>query len=434
MRTWQILTIIVTFFFFFLIHGLVSFLFYFLFFFYQLGNDVQTKTTRLTFFDKSGTKVIKVFTPKSKSISNNKVFESFTTTESHIRFKFSLAKNAKHSLHGFKFVARPLRGLGIWLNERQVLHQHSLEWACWLVDLMLNSASKVLNQRVRDPNIINALQKYIQKKSSPYKIRVVVLLSRLLSDVNMYASYQQRFQHDDYDMGGGESKATSFVPPDLTLMKPMNVQTLQKAEEFREQDLPSALKPIVELACVSEMGQRALEKSEWAYGSKLPYSPEHLRTPLTPRINVCPCMDPWKSMKRHPAMMDIIIITQCIMTTPPLRLPDQLLVEIWRHSNNTSTSHKMSSKDMKKLEWLTRNNSKWTRTMVRVRGEGGKEKEKKNPISLLDTVGHCWTLLDTVGTVPFFDTYSLFLLYFYYIFIIFFFIFIYFLLFFRTKI
>ena len=276
-------------------------------------------------------------------------------------------------MHGFKFVARPLRGLGIWLNERQVLHQHSLEWACWLVDLMLNSASKVLNQRVRDPNIINALQKYIQKKSSPYKIRVVVLLSRLLSDVNMYASHQQRFQHDDYDMGGESkaeaeaeaSEASSFAPPDLTLMKPMNIQTLLKAEEFHEQDLPPALKPIVELACVSEMGQRALEKSEWSYGSTLPYSPEHLRTPLTPRMNVCPCMDPWKSIKRHPAMMDIIIITQCIMTTPPLRLPDQLLVEIWRHSNNASTSHKMSSKDMKKLEWLTRNNSKWTRTMVR---------------------------------------------------------------------
>ena len=77
-----------------------------------IGHDTQSKTTRLTFYDSSGTKVLKVFTPKSLDTPSSKVFASFTTTESHVRYRFSLANNAPHTLHGFKFIARPLRGLG----------------------------------------------------------------------------------------------------------------------------------------------------------------------------------------------------------------------------------------------------------------------------------------------------------------------------------
>jgi hypothetical protein len=202
----------------------------------DIGNDIKTKTTKLTFYDSTGTKILKEFTPKSSNVSTNKVFTSFTTTESHVRYRFCLANNAPHTLHGFKFTARPLRGLGIWINEHQVLKQHSLEWACWLVDLMLNSKSKVLNHRVRDPNIVDALQKYIQKKSSPYKSRVVILLARLLSDVTMHERHQY---HTNADDGMGAPIHQYMAAPDLSLMTDLCQKIFQKASTFNDLDVPS---------------------------------------------------------------------------------------------------------------------------------------------------------------------------------------------------
>ena len=333
----------------------------------DLGSDVKNKTTKLTFYDKTGVNVLKVFTPSNINVPKTKQFASFTTTESHVRYKFVCGTNLKHNLHGFKIVARPLRGLGIWLNENQVLHQHSLEWACWLVDLMLNSKSNVLNQRVRDPKIIDALQKYIQKKSSPYKQRVVVLLCRLLSDVTMYERHQQYQNLHNDSFASNDSTNDYLGAPDLTLMEEMNQKILQKAATFLNNDIPVELKPILELTCVSKLGHRAFTLSEWNYGTQLPYQSEHLRTPLSPRIQSCKSLPNWKTIPKDNAMMDIIVITQCISTLQPLRIPDQLLNEIFRNSRNAmmNNSYVLNSSDLKKLEYLTRDNSKWTSIMDR---------------------------------------------------------------------
>ena len=242
-----------------------------------------------------------------------------------------------------------------------------MEWACWLVDLMLNSKSNVLNQRVRDPNIIDALQKYIQKKSSPYKSRVVVLLARLLSDVTMYERHQQHQTNAEDGMGGGNNSNSTYMgPPDLTLMNELCRHIFEKAAAFKEANVPPELKPILELACVAKLGDRAFTRSEWMYGTKLKYQSQLLRTPLTPRVQMCPKMKHWNTgVSKQDAMMDIIIITQCITSNPPLRLPDQLLVQIWRNANQTkgNTGTTLSKNDMKNLEYLARVNSKWTTLM-----------------------------------------------------------------------
>jgi hypothetical protein len=155
-------------------------------------------------------------------------------------------------------------------------------------------------------------------------------------------------------------------PPDLTLMNELCRHIFEKAAAFKEANVPPELKPILELACVAKLGDRAFTRSEWMYGTKLKYQSQLLRTPLTPRVQMCPKMKHWNTgVSKQDAMMDIIIITQCITSNPPLRLPDQLLVQIWRNANQTkgNTGTTLSKNDMKNLEYLARVNSKWTTLM-----------------------------------------------------------------------
>jgi len=71
-------------------------------------------------------------------------------------FRFSSQpQGGAESGWGYRFTALPLLGLQ-WLRETQVLGEPSLEWACWLLDLLLAHAAAGLlprgavhNSRVR---------------------------------------------------------------------------------------------------------------------------------------------------------------------------------------------------------------------------------------------------------------------------------------------
>ena len=45
-------------------------------------------------------------------------------------------------LWGYRFHVTPL--LAQWLREKQVLAEPCLEWACWLLDFLLNEAAGTL--------------------------------------------------------------------------------------------------------------------------------------------------------------------------------------------------------------------------------------------------------------------------------------------------
>ena len=90
---------------------------------------------------------------------------------------------------GYRFSATPLLGLR-WLREQQVVrHESSLEWACWLLDLLLTHAQKGLlpNGAVHNSKVFAALVRYMRSGGVPYKHRVIGLLTRLLQHPRCFA-------------------------------------------------------------------------------------------------------------------------------------------------------------------------------------------------------------------------------------------------------
>lgn len=331
----------------------------------DLGKGGSGKAATLEFFEADGTTLIKRF----QAGPGGTRWDSFTTTATVLRWRLKINPGANKDLHGFRLVARPLRGLGIWLNEAQVLHQHSLEWACWLLDLMLESSSPSLNRRVRDPRIIDALENYLMKPSSPYKNRVITLLSRLLSDANFFCSEIAIHGPLD-DTGaagptsgrGGASKSdaglanSTWMPnPDLALLRGLGASVLVRANSLTENYIPKRMKPVLELTCVAEIICRATRSPEWMYGDAL-VRDTPVSVPLTPRLLSCPPCKDWKSVSKLDALMDIIVITQCIVADPPLRLPDQLSTEVFRRIQ--ATGHTLTSAERKRVEKAIRENAK----------------------------------------------------------------------------
>jgi len=91
---------------------------------------------------------------------------------------------------GYRFRAMPLLGLQ-WLKEEQVLCDSSLEWACWLLDLLLSHAQKGLLPQgaVHNTKVFSALVRYLRSGGVPYKHRVIALLTRLLQSPHLFTSY-----------------------------------------------------------------------------------------------------------------------------------------------------------------------------------------------------------------------------------------------------
>ena len=73
---------------------------------------------------------------------------------------------------------RPLRGLS-WTRESQI-HSPSLEWACWLLEFLLNEVSELGNGTVHNQKVFDAMVAYLRAKGTPYKHRIIALLTQML--------------------------------------------------------------------------------------------------------------------------------------------------------------------------------------------------------------------------------------------------------------
>ncbi|DAZ99878.1 TPA: hypothetical protein N0F65_008621 [Lagenidium giganteum] len=86
----------------------------------------------------------------------------------------------KNHGYGFRFQVRPMSSIS-WSNEKDVLTNPSLEWACWVLGFLLNDAGELVSRgAVHNRKIYGALVRYLRSPGAPFKTRVVRLLLQLL--------------------------------------------------------------------------------------------------------------------------------------------------------------------------------------------------------------------------------------------------------------
>lgn len=264
---------------------------------------------------------------------------SFTVANSGITYRFKVAAGAAHTLHGFKFVARPLRGLGMWLDEQQVLMVPSFEWAIWLMNQMLESGSKRLQQYVRSAELINALQEYLLKPNAPFKSRVVLLLNRLVTDLSLLQEM-----------------------PNFGVLQQLENGAVERATSAGLQ-ISQALKPILELTLTIRASRRSLDHPQHAAGG--PILGDDMAVPLVPPVMECKPRKADEDVPELGCYLDVIIMTQCLAASPrQRRLPDVLLMEIfWLAKNDTSAKSTLTRGERRELDRMVRMSSRFTARM-----------------------------------------------------------------------
>ncbi|KAF4318951.1 hypothetical protein BBO99_00006955 [Phytophthora kernoviae] len=86
----------------------------------------------------------------------------------------------KDNGYGYRFQVKPMANIR-WTKETEVLANPSLEWACWVLKLLLNDATELLTHgAVHNRKIYGALVRYLRSPGAPFKGRVVRLLQQLL--------------------------------------------------------------------------------------------------------------------------------------------------------------------------------------------------------------------------------------------------------------
>ncbi len=85
-----------------------------------------------------------------------------------------------------RFTAAPIHGLQ-WLSEREVFHDASLEWACWVLQFLLNDGQDIRSVgAVHNTKVFDALVRYLRTPGAPYKGRIISLLTQLLQSPELF--------------------------------------------------------------------------------------------------------------------------------------------------------------------------------------------------------------------------------------------------------
>ena len=131
--------------------------------------------------DKKMRKPIKVCTSQ-----DSKSWKPFVVHSNTVYFKFYSSVERGEGKWGYMFHASPLRGLQ-WLNERQVLEDPSLEWSMWLLQFLLSDVQQLAKLgAVHNGAIFNSLVQYLRSPGSPYKGRIISVLTHLLENPQQF--------------------------------------------------------------------------------------------------------------------------------------------------------------------------------------------------------------------------------------------------------
>ncbi|KDO33609.1 hypothetical protein SPRG_19236 [Saprolegnia parasitica CBS 223.65] len=161
------------------------------------------------------------------TFSSTKPFTDVWVPQATFWLKFHAAEeNEASTSYGFRLQVQAVPSIQ-WHNEADVLTQPSLEYACWLLEFLL--------QRVAPPSVHNdcvygALVQYLQSPRAPKKHKVIQLLLQLLADISAFPTL-----------------------PDLTPLERMGQLALAQAQSELKKGKPfvsAHLLQLVELAVV----------------------------------------------------------------------------------------------------------------------------------------------------------------------------------------
>lgn len=103
-------------------------------------------------------------------------------------FQFIAAEDdpIKDHGYGYRFQVKPMASI-CWSNENEVLVNPSLEWACWVLEFLLNEAGELIRRgAVHNRKIYGALVRYLRSPGAPFKSRVARLLLQLLHQPELF--------------------------------------------------------------------------------------------------------------------------------------------------------------------------------------------------------------------------------------------------------
>ena len=79
-----------------------------------------------------------------------------------------------------------------WLNESQVRTDCSLEWACWVLEFLLRDADELVSRgALHSARVFNTMVQYLRARGSPFKHRVIALLTQLLKSPWLFPTDQR---------------------------------------------------------------------------------------------------------------------------------------------------------------------------------------------------------------------------------------------------
>lgn len=116
--------------------------------------------------------------------SGNTGWRPFIVEAGTVYFRFQSREN--DNSWGYSFEVAPITGLQ-WVNEKELFTAASLEWACYVLDFLLNEGLELgIGAAVHKPQIFDALVRYLCFPGAPYKGRVVSLLLQLLQSPDLF--------------------------------------------------------------------------------------------------------------------------------------------------------------------------------------------------------------------------------------------------------
>jgi hypothetical protein len=179
--------------------------------------------------------------------------------------------------YGFKFCAVPV--CGHWLTETQVATAPSVDWACWLLQFLLDDVfSQLKPGQVHNTQLFDALLRYARGHAVPPATRdvVVMLMGQLLSTPWMFLPESQPsleallpleelVMKAVADAGKGVAVGMRQLPPRLLHLIELVVQRRAAAGEFasaKSEASSPAKTPVVALSAVESDGSAESKVSE----------------------------------------------------------------------------------------------------------------------------------------------------------------------------
>lgn len=160
-------------------------------------------------------------------------------------FRFVAAEDdpTKNHGYGFRFQVHPMPSI-CWSKEEEVLVNPSLEWACWILEFLLNDATELVARgAVHNRKIYGALVRYLRSAGAPFKSRVVRLLLQLLHQPELFPASEV---------------------PDLETLEAIGKLALQRGKIEKDTGKPfisAHLLQLVELSIMTSRAARVFERT-----------------------------------------------------------------------------------------------------------------------------------------------------------------------------